>query len=52
MKALNLKTIVPVAHDAGGPAAINYALSDPERIASLVLLNSFYADAPTLKFPS
>jgi pimeloyl-ACP methyl ester carboxylesterase len=51
VKALNLKTIVPVAHDAGGPAAINYALSDPERIASLVLLNSFYADAPTLKFP-
>jgi haloalkane dehalogenase len=51
VKALKLKTIIPVAHDAGGPAAINYALSNPEQIASVVLLNTFYADAPTLKFP-
>ncbi|THD60586.1 alpha/beta hydrolase [Phenylobacterium sp.] len=51
VQALDLKTIVPVAHDAGGPAAINYALSNPRRIASMVLLNTFYADAPTLKFP-
>lgn len=49
--ALKLKMIVPVAHDAGGPAAINFALSQPDRISSMVLLNTFYAHAPTLKFP-
>ena len=49
--ALKLETFIPVAHDAGGPAAINYALDHRKRVAAMVLLNSFYADAPTLKFP-
>jgi len=43
--------VVPVAHDASGPVAINWALDHPERVSVLVLLNTYYADAPTLRFP-
>ena len=43
--------IIPVGHDAGGPAAINYALSNRSRVASLVLLNCYYANSPVLAFP-
>jgi pimeloyl-ACP methyl ester carboxylesterase len=48
---LKLDHIVPVAHDAGGVAAINYVLANPQRITGLCLLNSFYGDCPTLRFP-
>jgi pimeloyl-ACP methyl ester carboxylesterase len=48
---LGLGEIVPVAHDAGGPAAVNFALRFPARTAAVVLLNSFYASAPTLRLP-
>lgn len=49
--ALNLDAVVPVAHDAGGPAAVNFALRYPRRTAAVALLNSFYANAETLRFP-
>ena len=49
--ALNLDAVVPVAHDAGGPAAVNFALRHPRRTAAVALLNSFYANAETLRFP-
>jgi haloalkane dehalogenase len=49
--ALNLDTLIPVAHDAGGPAAVNFALRFPRRNAAVALLNSFYANAETLRFP-
>ncbi|MEW6268394.1 MAG: alpha/beta fold hydrolase [Thermodesulfobacteriota bacterium] len=39
---LGLEGFVLVGHDASGPAAINFALDHPERVAGLVLLNSFY----------
>lgn len=42
---------VLVAHDASGPPAINWALDHPERVAGLVLLNTFYALTPTLRPP-
>jgi haloalkane dehalogenase len=48
---LKLNSIVPVAHDAGGVAAINFTMAKPKSIAGLVLLNTFYADAPTLRIP-
>jgi haloalkane dehalogenase len=48
---LKLNSIVPVAHDAGGVAAINFTLAKPKAIGGLVLLNTFYADAPTLRIP-
>jgi haloalkane dehalogenase len=49
--ALHLDKIVPVGHDAGGPAAINFAIDHPDRAASLCLLNTFYAAAPTIRLP-
>jgi pimeloyl-ACP methyl ester carboxylesterase len=49
--ALRLDKVIPVAHDAGGPAAVNFALRYPQRVAEVALLNSFYADAPTLRLP-
>lgn len=49
--ALKLDQIVPLAHDAGGPTAVNYALNHPERTARVCLLNCFYGSAPTLKLP-
>ena len=48
---LKLEKIVPVAHDAGGVAAIDYVLANPQRISNMCLLNTFYGDAPTLRFP-
>ncbi|MFJ8488825.1 alpha/beta fold hydrolase [Streptomyces sp. NPDC094038] len=49
--ALDLDRIVPVAHDAGGPAAVNFALRHSRRTAEVALLNCFYGPAPTLRFP-
>lgn len=49
--ALDLQSFIPVGHDAGGPAAVNYALSNPARIKAMILLNTFYTDATTLHFP-
>jgi haloalkane dehalogenase len=51
VEALHLEKIVPVGHDAGGPAAINFAIDHPDRVASLCILNAFYAASPTLRLP-
>ncbi len=48
---LNLDRFVPVGHDAGGVAAINFALFNPKRVSKLCLLNTFYGDAPSLRMP-
>jgi haloalkane dehalogenase len=48
---LELDEIVPVGHDAGGVAAVDFALSNPGRVRGLCLLNTFYANAPTLRMP-
>lgn len=48
---LNLEQIVPVAHDAGGPTAVNFALKHPEHTSTVCLFNCFYGTAPTLKLP-
>ena len=37
LDALTLEKAVLVGHDAGGPAALNLALSHPDRVASVVL---------------
>src|SRR5918994_2709220 len=39
---LGLEEIVLVAHDASGPPAIDWALAHPDRVAALVLLNTYY----------
>lgn len=49
--ALALDRIIPVGHDAGGPASVNFALKHPERTAAVVLMNAFYGDAPGLLVP-
>jgi haloalkane dehalogenase len=51
VESLRLDKIVPVGHDAGGPAAINFAIDHPDRVTSLCLLNTFYAAAPTIRLP-
>jgi len=51
LAALQIDQVVPVAHDASGPVAINWALDHPQHVSSLVLLNTYYGQAPTLRFP-
>jgi len=51
VEALKLDKVVPVGHDAGGPAAINFALRHPDRMAAVVLMNVFYGEAPGLLVP-
>ena len=49
--SLKLKNVIVVGHDAGGPAAVNYALDNPSAVDEIVLFNSYYADGPTRAFP-
>jgi len=51
VEALDLGKIVPVAHDASGPAAINFAIEHPDRVDSVCLLDTAYTDAPTVQWP-
>lgn len=51
VEALGLDEIIPVGHDAGGPAAVNFALKHPERTKAVCLMNAFYGDAPGLSVP-
>jgi pimeloyl-ACP methyl ester carboxylesterase len=51
VKALDLERIIPVGHDAGGPAAVNFGLNHPNRTAAICLINAFYGDAPGLIVP-
>jgi pimeloyl-ACP methyl ester carboxylesterase len=39
---LELADVQLVVHDASGPTGINWALDHPERVASIVALNTFY----------
>jgi haloalkane dehalogenase len=48
---LRLGSVVPVAHDASGPAAINWSLDHRDSVAALVLLNTFYSPMPTTNPP-
>jgi pimeloyl-ACP methyl ester carboxylesterase len=40
LDARDIETASLVAHDASGPVAIDFALSTPERVGQLVLLNT------------
>jgi pimeloyl-ACP methyl ester carboxylesterase len=48
---LGLGPVTLVAHDASGPPAIDWALAHTERVAGLVLLNTYYCEMPTLRSP-
>ena len=51
VEALGLDKIIPVGHDAGGPAAVNFALKHPDKTSAITLMNAFYGDAPGLRVP-
>jgi pimeloyl-ACP methyl ester carboxylesterase len=51
VETLQLGKVVAVGHDAAGPAAINFAIAHPDRVAALCLLNTFYAAAPAARLP-
>ena len=51
LDALGIETAVLVGHDASGPVAIDYALSAPDRVGRLILLNTYYGHAPALRLP-
>jgi haloalkane dehalogenase len=48
---LRLQQVTLVAHDASGPPAIDWALGHSERVAALVLLNTYYCTMATLRPP-
>ncbi len=48
---LKLDQVVLVAHDASGPPAIDWALAHTDRVAALVLLNTYYSAMPALRPP-
>ncbi|WP_162924836.1 alpha/beta fold hydrolase [Rubrobacter indicoceani] len=48
---LKLESVVPVAHDASGPPAIDWAMWNRDRVAALILLNTYYSPMPTLRVP-
>lgn len=47
----NAENLWLMAHDASGPPAINYALENPDKIAKLILLNTYYSKMPTTRKP-
>jgi pimeloyl-ACP methyl ester carboxylesterase len=49
---LGLEEVVLVPHDASGPPAIDWALAHPDRVAGLVLLNTYYQLTPSLRRPN
>jgi haloalkane dehalogenase len=51
IEQLALKRVVLVAHDASGPPAIDWALAHPDRVAALVLLNTYYGWTRALRRP-
>ena len=51
VRHFKLEQAIPVAHDASGPAAIDWSLAHPDKVAALVLLNTFYGVTPTINAP-
>ena len=51
VEGLGLGKIVPVAHDSSGMAALNYALTHPDRVDSVIMLNSAYSEDATVLWP-
>jgi pimeloyl-ACP methyl ester carboxylesterase len=48
---LGAHQLVLVAHDASGPPAIDWAFANPGRVATLVLLNTYYHWTAGLRRP-
>jgi pimeloyl-ACP methyl ester carboxylesterase len=41
VESLDLDKVIPVGHDAAGPAAVNFALKHPECTAAVTLMDAF-----------
>ena len=48
---LAIQRAVLAGHDAGGPVAVNVALASPARVSGVALLDTYYGNAPELRFP-
>jgi pimeloyl-ACP methyl ester carboxylesterase len=48
---VGLDHVVLVGHDSSGPEAIDFAAAHPERVAHVVLLNTYYGRNPALRLP-
>jgi haloalkane dehalogenase len=48
---LGLEEVTIVVHDASGPVGIDWALEHRQRVAALVLLNTYYCAMPGLRSP-
>lgn len=48
---LGLEEVVLVAHDASGPVAVDFTIKHPKIVSHLVLLNTYYGHADSLRFP-
>jgi haloalkane dehalogenase len=51
VEGLGLRKIVPVAHDSSGMATLNYALTHPDGVDSVIMLNSAYSEDSTVLWP-
>jgi haloalkane dehalogenase len=51
LDALGIDRAVLVGHDASGPDAVIYAVTNPDRVAHLVLLNTIFGNRPSLRMP-
>jgi haloalkane dehalogenase len=51
LDSLGVEHPVLVAHDASGPVAIDFALAHPSRVNQLILLNTYYGHAASLRLP-
>jgi haloalkane dehalogenase len=51
LDALDITRAVLVGHDASGPDAVIYSVTNPRRVAHLVLLNTIFGHMPSLKLP-
>jgi pimeloyl-ACP methyl ester carboxylesterase len=52
LDGLGLDRVVLVGHDASGPVAVDFEVAAPARVSRLILLNTYYGHAPTLRLPS
>jgi haloalkane dehalogenase len=51
LDGLGLESVGLVGHDASGPVAIDHALSSPDRVEGIALLNTYYGRTPAVRFP-
>lgn len=52
LKKLDLRRVVPVVHDWGGPIGMRWAANHPDRIAGVGILNTWaFVKRPTVKLP-